>query len=75
MNNNDTDARKFVDVIGTAYMTQHVTGLTHSKGHTLVLIITRGDVNLVYDVRVLPGHFSDHKVVFCKQDRPTAACF
>ena len=56
-------------------MTQHVTGLTHSKGHTLVLIITRGDVNLVYDVRVLPGHFSDHKVVFCKLDRPTAACF
>ena len=40
-------------------MTQHVTGSTRSEGYSLVLIITRGDVNLVYDVKALTDHFSD----------------
>ena len=44
-------------------MTQHVTGSTRSEGYSLVLIITRGVVNLVYDVKVLTDHFSDHKVI------------
>ena len=58
-------------------MTQHMhaRGLTHSKGHTFVAIITRGDVSLVYDVKTLPDHFSDHKVIFYKLDNPTAACY
>ena len=56
-------------------MTQHVTGSTRSEGYSLVLIITRGVVNLVYDVKVLTDHFSDHKVIYCKLDRSTAPCF
>ena len=55
-------------------MTQQVTGSTHPKGHTLDLIITRGDENLVHDVITLPDLFSDHKVVPCKLDLPIAAC-
>ena len=51
-------------------MTQHVTGSTHSKGHTLDLIITRGDESLVHDVIILPDLFSNHKVVTCKLDCP-----
>ena len=49
-------------------MTQHVTGSTHCKDHTLNLIITRSDENLAYDVQILPDFFFDHKVVSCKLD-------
>ena len=59
-----------LDFLESANMTQHVTGSTHSKGHTLDLIITRGDENLVHDVNILPDLFSDHKVVTCKLDCP-----
>ena len=55
-------------------MTQHVTGSTHPKGHTLDLIITRGDENMVHDAIILPDLFSDHKVVACKLDLSIAAC-
>ena len=51
-------------------MTRHVTGSTHSEGHTLDLIITRCDENVAYDVQILPDFFSDHKVVTCKLDCP-----
>lgn len=71
LNNNDNaDARNFLDFLESANMTQHVTGSTHSKGHTLDLIITRDDENLVHNVIILPGLFSDHKVVTCKLDCP-----
>ena len=69
-NNDNADAHNFLDFLESANMTQHVTGSTHSKGHTLDLIITRGDESLVHDVIILPDLFSDHKVVTCKLDCP-----
>lgn len=69
-NIDNTDARNFLDFLESATMTQHVTGSTHSKGHTLDLIITRCDENVTYYVQILPDFFSDHKVVTCKLDFP-----
>ena len=69
-NKDNADERNFLDFLESANMTQHVTGSTHSKGHSLDLIITRGDENLVHDVIILPDLFSDHKVVTCKLDCP-----
>ena len=69
-NDDNADARNFLVFPESANMTQHVTGSTHSKGHTLDLIITRSDENLVHDVIILPDLFSDHKLVTCKLDYP-----
>ena len=73
-NDDNADARNFMDFLESANMTQHVTGSTHSKAHTLDLIITRSDENLVHDI-ILPGLFSDHKVVTCKLDSPKPPAF
>ena len=40
--------------------------LTHSRGHTLDLIITRSDVDLVDDIVVKDPALSDHLAVLCK---------
>lgn len=45
-NIDNADTRHFLDFLESANMTQHVTGSTHSKGHTLDLIITRFDENV-----------------------------
>lgn len=68
--NDNADARNFLDSLESANMTQHVTGSSHSKGHILDLIITRGDENLVHDVIILPDLFSDHKVLTCTLNCP-----
>ena len=47
-----------------------VCGPLHHSVCTLDLIITRGDENLVHDVIILPGLFSDLKVVTCVLDCP-----
>ena len=64
------DTIKFMDILDSANLSQHVLGPTHRKGHTLDLIITQQNSNLVTDVRILNDVFSDHQVVTCKLNCP-----
>ena len=64
------DTIKFMDILDSANLSQHVLGSTHRKGHTLDLIITQHNSNLVTDVRILNDVFSDHQVVTCKLNCP-----
>ena len=49
-----SDTRKFVDIITTAGFLQHVRGPTHILGHTLDLVISREDDDLIQEVQVNP---------------------
>ena len=53
-------ANRFKEVLATFDLTQHVVGATHSKGHTLDLIITRSDDDLIVDTLVRDTGVSDH---------------
>ena len=64
------DTIKFMDILDSANLSQHLLGSTHRKGHTLDLIITQHNSNLVTDVRILNDVFSDHQVVTCKLNCP-----
>jgi len=59
------NAMKFLDLITSADLRQHVNGATHRLGHTLDLLITRSDDKLISRVRTLPEFLSDHNVVVC----------
>ena len=62
---NNQDALKFNDLLDSTNLVQHVKGSTHRHGHTLDLIITRGEEKLIANVQVLSDVYSDHKVVSC----------
>ena len=60
-------ARNFTDTISATGLHQHVTGSTHSSGHTLDLFISRTEDNdLISDLRILPISFSDHHLIRLK---------
>lgn len=47
----------------------NITGPTHRQGHTLDLILSREDENIVSDIRVLPSdNISDHSLITCILD-------
>lgn len=71
---NDKDACDFKDLLDEAGLQQHVTVPTHRSGHTLDLIGSRKDVDLVTNVRTQQGLPSDHYIVLCSLnfDRPPA---
>ena len=62
----DREALKFIDHLDSSNLVQRVNEPTHRKGHTLDLIITRSESNLIRDTRVIPDIYSDHRVVTCK---------
>ena len=62
---NNQDALKFNDLLDSMNLVQHVKGSTHQGNHTLDLIITRREEELIANVQVLPDVYSDHKVVSC----------
>ena len=64
------NAMKFLDLITSADLRQHVNGATHRLGHTLDLLITRSDDKLISKVRTLPELLSDHNVVVCHINLP-----
>jgi len=64
------NAMKFLDLITSADLRQHVNGATHRLGHTLDLLITRSDDKLISKVRTLPELLSDHNVVVCDINLP-----
>lgn len=62
----DNDAHKFLNLLESFNMMQHVTGATHSDDHTLDVVITRCDEQFVRDLRVHDPAISDHLAVMCK---------
>ena len=64
------EAMRFLDLLDSANLVQHVLEPTHRRGHTLDLIITRRDEGLIRHVKVLPDIYSDHRVIVYKIDCP-----
>ena len=68
------DAAALLDSLAALSLAQHVSGATHSRGHTLDLIISRSDDNLVDSVKMDDLGVSDHMAVTCnlRLQRPHA---
>ena len=57
------DAVKFADLLHCTGLQQHVHGPTHSKGHTLDLLITRSTDQILHSIRTEDSLNSDHSLV------------
>ena len=62
---NDTDALKFLDLLESLGLEQHVTEPTHIRGHTLDLVITRKIEDILASPPRACRYFSDHAAVHC----------
>ena len=62
---NDTDALKFLDLLESLSLDQHVTEPTHIRGHTLDLVITRKIEDILASPPRACRYFSDHAAVHC----------
>ena len=62
---NDPDAIKFLDLLDTYGLTQHVNTPTHRLGHTPDLIITRVSDALAKSTPISDSYLSDHSTVLC----------
>jgi len=56
----------FNKILETFNLVQHVNGPTHKKGHTLDLIITRAEDELVTSVEIQDPMLSDPSTIQCK---------
>lgn len=59
------DTKQFLSILSVYGFRQHVTGATHKHGHTLDLVITRLDDDIIQDVHIHPPFFSDHHIIQC----------
>ena len=64
--NHDLNARRFLDLLNTFNLKQHIYTATHRSGHTLDLIITRADDKFVSNFKVYDPVISDHLAVHCQ---------
>ena len=62
---NDSDAARFLELLTSMGLEQHVDKPTHISGHTLDLIITRCSDSLLYAKPIADYLFSDHITVLC----------
>ena len=62
---NDTDALKFLDLLQSLGLEQHVTEPTHIRGHTLDLVIKRKIEDILASPPRACRYFSDHAAVHC----------
>ena len=71
---NNTDATKLHNLLESFNLKQHVATPIHSRGHTLDLIITRSEDDLVDGIVVRDPPLSDHFTVHCtlKLSKPRA---
>ena len=62
---NDHHASRFIDILESLDLKEHVTEPTHVSGYTLDLVITRGDAtdSFVHNISALEQPISDHKVI------------
>jgi len=58
-----TDAATFTSLLQSMGLKQHVQGPTHQKGHTLDLLITRADSNLIDCIHTSNTLNSDHSLL------------
>ncbi|XP_064653237.1 uncharacterized protein LOC135503563 [Lineus longissimus] len=61
----DNEARRFLEVLDTFGLQQHVSGPTHVSGNTLDLILTRESDDLVIGDVAHSHYLSDHMFVDC----------
>ena len=61
----DRDAQRFLRLLETFNLKQHINAPTHRSGHTLDLVITRSDENVASKFDVYDPSVSDHFVVSC----------
>ena len=66
---NDTEALKMNDLFDTLNYKQHVTTRTHKSGHTLDVVITRDNENLISQWKV-GDQPSDHNLILCDVSHP-----
>ena len=59
----DNDTKKFMDLLETFSLSQHVSGPTHLSGHTLDLIITRSSDDIVLASPKTTFPISDHFII------------
>ena len=66
----DNSAKSFTNLLSSSGLQQHIYGVTHKKGHTLDLLITR-DVEppVICDISITAG-ISDHSAILGKMQRP-----
>jgi hypothetical protein len=62
---NDNEASSFCTLLSSFGLQQHVSGPTHSKGHTLDLLISRSDDSFIQDIKVKDMLISDHFWLHC----------
>ena len=74
LDSNNTDATKLHKLLESFNLKQHVATPTHFRGHTLDLIITRSEDDLVDGIVVRDPPLSDHFAVHCtlKLSKPPA---
>ena len=65
-NISNLDTVKFNNILESFGLVQHVNGPTHKKGHTLDLIITRAEDELVNSTELRDPMLSDYSAVHCK---------
>ena len=63
----NSEAIKFTSILESFNLKQRVRGPTHKKGHTLDLVITRAEDDLVTSIEVRDPVSSDHLAVHCKR--------
>ncbi|KAL9957977.1 hypothetical protein ACROYT_G034937 [Oculina patagonica] len=61
----DSDSTKFLDLLESFSLQQHVMGSTHIHGHTLDLVITRQSDQILRSTPRIDRYFSDHASVLC----------
>ena len=64
-NSSNALTRQFIEILETFDLKQHVFSATHASGHTLDLLITRLNEELVRNVKIHDPMISDHLAVFC----------
>ena len=66
----DSEASKFLELLESVNLDQHVHVPTHRHGHTLDLIITRSSQDLITSINTSSDLPSDHSAVICKVHIP-----
>jgi len=68
----DPHAARFLELLDLHNLSQHVTRSTRRSNHTLDLVISRKDENIIADCNVYDPCLSDHYFVMCNLnlDRP-----
>ena len=57
------DSKRFLETLNSHSLHQYISGPTHQKGHTLDLVMSCLEDNIVTDCRLLPSLGSDHLVI------------